>query len=160
MQALAGGAARVGGREGAAAARTKPAAAADGTVMLLSLGLQPGPQDPLAFAQSPAQPVPLACWEPSVLNPLLTCWHGEQGSAGRARASPAARSRGSEGTEQHPSQGTTPAPTRGPPWDLPGRPGTRQVQCRDPDPAPARAAAERDLAGNSWVGTALLVITN
>lgn len=95
-----------------------------------------------------------------MLNPLLTCWHGEEGSAGRARASLAAGSRGSEGTEQHPSQGTTPAPTRGSPLDLPGRPSTRQVRCGDPDPAPARAAAGRDLAGNSWVGTALLVITN
>lgn len=58
VQALAGGAARVGGREGAAAAQTKPAAAADGTVMLVSLG---------AAAGTPGSPC--ICTEPCSASP-------------------------------------------------------------------------------------------
>lgn len=125
MQALAGGAARVGGREGAAAAT-------EGTAMRCSPGAAvwtPGP--PRAFARSPGQQGTHACWGPSVLNPLLACWRWEEG---RERASPAAGSRGSEGTEQHPSQGNTPAPTPGPPL-VPAR-ATGHEGGAEPPPRP------------------------
>lgn len=80
MQALA---------EGAAAAQTKTAVATDATVMLSSCRAAAGTLGPPAFAQSPAQQVLLPGWGPSVPNPLLSCWHREEGRAGRLRASPA-----------------------------------------------------------------------
>lgn len=136
MQALAGGAAGVGGRERVAAAQTKPAVAADGTAMLLSLGAAAGtPGPPRAFPWSPAQQshprlLGATSVEPSV---LLLAWGGGQGDG-------TSSCRGSEGSEQHPSQATTPAPAPGPPL-APAR-ATRHeaVQCHHLDPAPAWAA--------------------
>ena len=52
-QAVAGGAAGVGGKEGAAAAQTKRAAAAVGTVMLLSLGAAAGTPGPPCIRTEP-----------------------------------------------------------------------------------------------------------
>lgn len=160
VQALAGGAARVGGREGAAAAQTKPAAAADGTVMLLSLGAAAGTPGPPCICTEPCSASPPGLLGAISAQPSAHPLARGGGQGGQGEGISGCREQGLRGHRAAPSQGTTPAPTRGPPLDLPGTPGTRQVQCRDPDPAPARAAAGRDLAGNSWAGAALLVITN
>lgn len=160
-QALAGGAAGAGGRERAAAAQTKPAAAADGTVMLLSLGASAGTPRPPRYISTD----PCSASHPRLLgatsakpSALLLVWGEGQGEGISScrdqglrglRAAPQPRA-----PHQHPHQGH--------PCHLPGPPGKRQMQGHDPDPAPAWAApcGSRDPAGNSWARAALLVITN
>jgi len=68
-QALAGGAAGVGGREGAAAAQTKAAAADDGTGMLLSLGDAAGILGPPCICSDPTPASHPGCHQCQTLQP-------------------------------------------------------------------------------------------